>query len=153
MVAIYQAKNARSRAEEVRVSITTMKKPDGLNPRHQDQIVILIAEDDVLVANMVRIVLENEGYFTLTASDGEEALLVASEYNGHIHLLLSDIKMPKLDGFQLRERILFTRPETKILFMSGESDRISPVPCLRKPFLPRDLREIVRRTIGQSMQA
>jgi len=130
------------------VSIRIAKKSESLKPSRPDQIVILVAEDDVLVANVVRIILEAEGYFILTASDGEEALLVASQYNGHIHLLLSDIRMPKVDGFQLRERILFIRPEIRILFMSGETDRTSPVPCLRKPFPPKDLRETIRQTLG-----
>src|SRR5690349_21219658 len=67
---------------------STMKNPENLKPAQADQTVILIAEDEVLVANIVRIILEKHGYFILTASDGENALFISRQYPGPIHLLL-----------------------------------------------------------------
>ena len=78
-----------------------MKNPENLKPAHVDQTVILIAEDEVLVANIARIVLESDGYFILIASDGQDALFISRQYPGTIHLLLSDIKMPHLNGLEL----------------------------------------------------
>src|SRR5262249_29911660 len=106
------------------MSISNLKGSPELRPARPDQTVILIAEDDVMVANFVRIALENDGHFILTASDGEDALLVASQFDGEVHLLLSDIKMPRMDGFELRQRILAARPELKVLFMSGETEHV-----------------------------
>src|SRR4051794_20981092 len=83
-------------------------------PSNPDQKVILIAEDDVVVRSIAQIVLQAAGYFVLSASDGADALNVSRQYQGTIHALLSDVQMPNIDGLQLRELILFERPETRI---------------------------------------
>src|SRR5437016_4602796 len=59
---------------------STMKNQENLKPAQADQTVILIAEDEALVANIVRIILEKHGYFILTASDGENALFISRQY-------------------------------------------------------------------------
>ena len=125
-----------------------MNNPENLRPSRSDQTVILIAEDDVMVANVARIALENDGHFILTASDGEEALSIARRYTGAIDILLTDIKMPGMDGLKLREYMLADRPEIKVLLMSGETEVVGNLPVLRKPFLPRDLRARIRQTIS-----
>ena len=129
------------------VFTSAMNNPDNLKPAHANQTVILIAEDEVMVANVVRIILEKDGYFILTGSDGEAALSISRQYPGPIHLLLSDIKMPKLNGLELRERILEERPDTKILFMTGETEHIGATPVLRKPFVPNELREKIQKML------
>src|SRR5215208_726823 len=96
-----------------------MNNPQHLLPSNPDQTVILVAEDEVVVRNVVRIVLEGQGYFILAANDGQEALTISRQYPGIIHALLSDVKMPKMDGLQLRETILRERPGIKVLLMSG----------------------------------
>lgn len=125
----------------------SMKNPENLRPSHSNQTVILIAEDEVLVANVARIALANEGYFVLTASDGEEALHISRQYPGPIHLLVSDINMPKLNGLELGEQIMDERPETQVLLMSGETALVGNRPFLRKPFLPKALRDKVHQII------
>lgn len=57
-----------------------MENPERLRPDRPDQSVILAAEDDVLVLNIVRITLERDGYFVLTAENGEEALMLSRNY-------------------------------------------------------------------------
>ena len=69
-----------------------MKNPENLKPAHADQTVVLIAEDEIFVSNVARIILEQDGYFILTASDDEDALLISRQYPGPIHVLLSDSK-------------------------------------------------------------
>src|ERR1700687_2217614 len=96
-----------------------MRNTENLRPVHADQTVVLIAEDEVLIRNFARIALEKEGYFVLSACDGEEALIISRAYAGLIHMLLSDIKMPGMDGLELREQILVERPGIKIMLMSG----------------------------------
>jgi CheY-like chemotaxis protein len=80
-----------------------MNNPEHPLPAEPSQTVILIAEDDVIIRNFVRVVLEKQGYFVLTACDGEEALALSRQYPGNIDALLSDVVMPKMDGLILRE--------------------------------------------------
>src|ERR1041384_6601412 len=99
-----------------------MENPEHLRPSSPDQTVIVVAEDEVMIRNIVRITLEAEGYFILAADDGEEALEIARKFPGTIHAVLSDVQMPKMDGLELRKRILEERPDTKVLLMSGYVD-------------------------------
>jgi two-component system, cell cycle sensor histidine kinase and response regulator CckA len=128
-----------------------MKYPENLKPAHVDQTVILIAEDEVLVANVARIVLEIEGYFILTASDGEDALFISRQYPGPIHLLLSDVKMPRLNGLELTKHIMKERSDIKILLMTGDTEPVGKLPVLRKPFLPHELRAKVRQMFERAV--
>jgi DNA-binding NtrC family response regulator len=109
-----------------------------LLPPQPDQTVILVVDDEVMLQNAARITLEADGYFILTAHDGEEALHISREFPGTIHAVLSDVRMPKMDGILLRERILVERPGIPILLMSGYVDAAPPfgVPFLTKPFDP-----------------
>jgi two-component system cell cycle sensor histidine kinase/response regulator CckA len=111
--------------------------------------VILLAEDDELVRNLVRTVLIKEGYSILCATDGVEALSLSRTHPGPIELLVTDVKMPKMDGLQLREHIRRERPGTKVLLMSGRMSGEIPagdraVNFLRKPFLVNTLRTAIK---------
>jgi two-component system, cell cycle sensor histidine kinase and response regulator CckA len=111
--------------------------------------VILLAEDDELVRNLIHMVLSREGYTMLSAPDGEEALLLSREYPGPIELLLTDVKMPKMDGWQLRDHLRRERPDTKVLLISGRLSGEIPasetsVHFLRKPFLAKTLRSAIK---------
>jgi CheY-like chemotaxis protein len=127
-----------------------VEDPEHLRPARPDQTVILVVDDEVMLRNIARIALEAEGYFILTAHDGEEALHISREFPGTIHGVLSDVRMPKMDGIQLRERILKERPGIPILLMSGYVDAAPPfdVPFLTKPFDPAALRDRVREQLA-----
>ena len=111
--------------------------------------VVLLADDEVLIRNLVRLSLEGEGFQVLSAADGLEALALSRNYPGKIDVLLTDIDMPNLDGISLTERIMAERPDIKVLFMSG---RLTSPVCinsleaklLSKPFSPQGLVEMVR---------
>jgi CheY-like chemotaxis protein len=90
-----------------------MQNAEHLRPSDPNQTVILVAEDEVLVRNFVRIVLESEGYFVLSANDGEEALYISPQYPGTIHALLSDVKIPNTDGLQLGSKSFSSGPERR----------------------------------------
>src|SRR4030095_6701952 len=114
----------------------------------EDKKVILIAEDDVVVRSIAQIVLEAAGYFVLSANDGADALNISRQYPGTIHALLSDIQMPNIDGVQLREQILFERPETRVLLMSAQLESSAEdILFLRKPFSPAVLVERIRQLL------
>jgi YesN/AraC family two-component response regulator len=71
----------------------------------------------------------------LCAADGQEALQLSRAFPHKIHLVLSDVEMPKVNGLQLREKLLEERPGTKMLLMSGRQVELSvEQPFLRKPF-------------------
>ena len=111
--------------------------------------VILVVDDEDSVRNFIRYILETAGYAVLTAADGEQALQVSRTFPTTIHLLVSDVLMPKLGGMELCEQILRERPALKVLLMSGtvvEQPR-EGVAFLRKPFRAEILRDHVRRLL------
>jgi two-component system cell cycle sensor histidine kinase/response regulator CckA len=83
---------------------------------------ILLVEDEDVVRDLVRKMLEQGGYTILEARDGKEALALSKVHVPGIDLLLTDVVMPGMNGRELAERIWFTRPETRVLYMSGYTD-------------------------------
>jgi two-component system cell cycle sensor histidine kinase/response regulator CckA len=83
---------------------------------------ILLVEDDDQVRAVVASMLRRGGYHVLQASNGGEALLLCEEHPLAIHLLLTDVVMPKLNGRKLAERLRRIRPELRVIFMSGYTE-------------------------------
>jgi CheY-like chemotaxis protein len=120
-----------------------------MNPK---ETVILVAEDEPVVRNLVRLMLSKEGYAVLTANDGQEALELCETFADPIHLLLTDVKMPRMNGLQLAEKVREQRPDTKIMIMSAETAETilrenAPDAFLRKPFVPPTLLQCVERVL------
>jgi PAS domain S-box-containing protein len=118
---------------------------------------ILLAEDEDGVREMVAEFLESRGYRVLAASDGAVALCRAEEYAGPIHLLLTDVVMPVMNGPELVDRMRRTRPETRVLFMSGfapepaqlDGAQAGEAVLIRKPFALDTLAHAVRDTLDR----
>jgi DNA-binding NtrC family response regulator len=129
-----------------------MEDPEHLRHPRPDQTIILVVDDDVMIRNVARTTLEADGYFVLAAHDGEEALHLARKFPGTIHAVLSDVNMPKIDGLELRERILEQRPGVPVLLMSGHGNARFPtyLPFLAKPFDPAILKEQIRQLLASS---
>lgn len=105
-----------------------------------------------MIRNIVRLTLEAEGYFILTAADGEQALFMSRQYPGQIHAVLSDVTMPNMDGLELRNRIFLERPGIKFLLMSGKIDHPAEnLPFLPKPFTPAVLKDRMRTLLRGSV--
>ena len=83
---------------------------------------VLVVEDSESLREMIREVLEDQGYNVLQGSQGEEGLALSRAYKGLIHLLLTDLVMPKLGGADLAKRLVSPRPEMRVLYMSGYTD-------------------------------
>ena len=83
---------------------------------------VLLVEDEESLRRLTRSLLEQSGYTVLEASEGAEALQIAHQHQGTIHLLLTDVVMPGTGGRVLAEKIALTYPDTKVLFMSGYTD-------------------------------
>jgi len=106
-------------------------------PKTIDASTIVIVDDDSVIRALVQGILSNQGYTTLCAQDGLEALELSRKHNGKIDLVVSDLVMPRMNGAALAERIIAERPETPILFISGSRDAVE-LPdhgeLLQKPF-------------------
>jgi len=113
---------------------------------------ILLVEDDEMVRSLVRESLTREGYKVLDAADPLEARRIADAFRGKIHLLITDVVMPKVSGRELADQLVRRRPGMKLIFMSGYTDSAvinsgilqKEVAFLQKPFTPGVLMEKVR---------
>jgi CheY-like chemotaxis protein len=89
---------------------------------HSGHETILLVEDDELVLELARVVLEECGYTVLAASNGTEASLLAKQHEGQMHLLVSDLIMPGMNGGVLAQTLRPRNPAMRVLFMSGFVD-------------------------------
>jgi CheY-like chemotaxis protein len=128
-----------------------MKDLGHLRPPRADQPVILVVDDEVVVIDIARLVLEAAGFVVLTACDGEQALQRSREFPGTIDVLVSDVVMPKLDGLALSSQILRERPMIQVLLMSGQVDRpIEGLAFLPKPFHLEVLKQRVWQLLARA---
>ena len=115
--------------------------------------IILVAENEVVVRNMVRLLLERDGHEVLVAIDGHEALELSRDYQGRIDLLLTDVAMPGMDGRSLVAQLTKERPGIKILIVSekisaSDLHEVRELPFLHKPFSPKEFREKIRQVLN-----
>ena len=116
---------------------------------------ILVVDDDPWVRILARDMLADEGYRVLEASDGHDAVRVAAQHPGPIHLLLTDVVMPGMDGCELATGLTALLPGLKVLFMSAY-DRDFLVargldpggPVVTKPFTVEYLSRRVRMALA-----
>src|SRR4051812_21558263 len=116
---------------------------------------ILVAEDDALLRFATVNTLRKRGYVVIEAGDGAEALWMASHYRSRtINLLISDLKMPGMDGNELARELNVSRPGLPILIVTGEQTHNYPpeltsyvVDILPKPVNPRSLLERVEAVL------
>ena len=117
---------------------------------------VLLVEDDVGVRELCRLALRSVGYTVLEAADGEQALQMIASHVLPLHLLITDVVMPRMGGCALAERLTRDRPELKVLYISGYSDDAvarhgvtpSRTSFLQKPFAPGTLARTVRELLG-----
>jgi len=117
---------------------------------------VLLVEDEETVRDMTREILQESGYQVLEARHGQEALRIAGQYPGAIHLMLSDVVMPQMSGRELAEQLTPLRKDMKVLYMSGYTDDAivhhgvleAGVAFIEKPFTPNGLARKVRETLN-----
>ena len=120
---------------------------------------ILLVEDEPNLRYLARQYLEKQGYRVMEAADGAVAVQIAVAHEGVIHLLLTDVIMPGMNGRELAQRISEIRPNVKILYMSGYTENVigqngtldAGVRLLQKPFNLRDLKSVVRQVLDKSL--
>ena len=113
--------------------------------------VILVVDDEAGVRAPIARMLKHLGYFVLEASNGEDALQVISEYGGPVHLVISDVRMPEMDGPELAGMLRSAFPDMRLLLISGVgahaldmSQQIERCRFLAKPFTLDELAVTVR---------
>ena len=119
---------------------------------------ILIVEDEMALRTLLSRFFRLYGYEVLEASDGGEALLICERHQGPIHIMLTDVVMPKMSGRELAERLTPLHPEMRVFYMSGYTDSdLAPfgIPepsksIIPKPFRPLDLVKKVRQFLDTS---
>jgi two-component system, cell cycle sensor histidine kinase and response regulator CckA len=119
---------------------------------------ILVVEDETSLRKLTCNTLKQSGYKVLEAKDGPEAIEIASQYQGEIHLLFTDVVMPGMSGHQLAEKLSSRRPKMKVLYTSGYTDGAvathgvleSGVVILRKPFSRVQLQQNVGQMLGEN---
>jgi DNA-binding response OmpR family regulator len=133
------------------VGFPDLRSPGG---RH---FVILVADDDALIRNLVTLLMQQDGHFVLSAADGHEGLELSRQYSGTIDLVITDMQMPRLNGADLCAHLMAERPGIKMLVMSGAdmSEIVSQnvnLPFLPKPFDGQTLKARVRAILGAPVQ-
>ena len=150
---------------DVRPWVMDRKAPTGMCPdeasrqpaaskRRLPWETILVVDDDPWVLALARDILAGEGYHVLEAPDGEDALRIAEGYAGPIHLLLTDVVMPAMNGQKLADLLRSIRRETEVLFMSAFTTELladygvnSGDPVITKPFTLPGLTHKVRKIL------
>jgi two-component system, cell cycle sensor histidine kinase and response regulator CckA len=112
---------------------------------------ILLVEDEELLRHVILDMLGQLGYRVLGAKSGKEALVLAEEYPGKIDVLVTDVLMPDLPGPQLADSLRCSRPDLKVIFVSGDMDAdhsLAPESArLHKPFTIRMLSSKLREVL------
>jgi len=136
-----------------------VQKPKWADDKSEESLgteTILLVEDEAVVRNLAGDVLRGLGYNVLKAASGTEALSICEAYKGPIHLVLSDVIMPRMSGPETIVKIRELHPAVKALFMSGYTDDaiseggiLDPgTAFLEKPFSPDNLARKVREVLG-----
>jgi two-component system cell cycle sensor histidine kinase/response regulator CckA len=120
---------------------------------------ILLVEDSAALRELTRVILSRAGYKILEADDGAVALEMAQAYSGPIHLLLTDVVMPRMRGPQLAEELAKLRPGIGVVFLSGyteevlsESENMQGFTLVEKPYTAPILLQAIRRTLDACRQ-
>ena len=116
---------------------------------------ILLVEDSAALRELGRVILSREGYQVLVAEDGDAAIDVAQAYSGTIHLLLTDVVMPRMRGPELAKQLVALRPGMGVVFLSGYADLAAlhpegavAVELVEKPYTTDALLTAVRRVLS-----
>ncbi|PYU23931.1 MAG: hybrid sensor histidine kinase/response regulator [Acidobacteria bacterium] len=134
-------------------------RPPDMGNSHQATATVLVVEDEASLRTFTCTLLKNSGYTVLEAGDGDEALTLAGQYKPPIHLLLTDMIMPGMNGPAVAGKLASLHPEAKVLFMSGYTGFVSRglidphAVLVSKPFTREELLRKIEQVLGQRTTA
>lgn len=113
---------------------------------------ILVVDDDAAVLGTVVTILKHAGFRVLSASNAPTAVELAGDFDGHIHLLLSDVEMGAMSGPDLGQTLKLTRPDIHVMLMTGGSTGNLLVlnygwAYIQKPFVPTKLVKMINNVL------
>jgi two-component system, cell cycle sensor histidine kinase and response regulator CckA len=131
-------------------SMTTTNELGGARKK-----TVLLVDDESAIVLLFEMELNRLGYYVMTAHSATEALLHSMEFHGTIDILVTDWKMPDMNGHSLAAKLLSQRPEMKVIVMSGYSDAFDDTDLftknkavfLHKPFSPAALHDNIRKLL------
>lgn len=132
-----------------------LKKKGSTDAPLRGRETILLVEDEPSILEVTKMILEMQGYSVMTASTPGEAIDLARKHAGEIHLLLTDVVMPEMNGRDLARNLLSLYPDIKRLFMSGYTANViahhgvldEGVHFIQKPFSTKDLAAKIREAL------
>jgi two-component system cell cycle sensor histidine kinase/response regulator CckA len=141
--------------------VPTVTVPAEMTRTPEGTETVLLAEDEDAVRTLLRRSLEQHGYMVLAAADGKEALRLCREHPGPIHLLLTDVVMPQLNGPDLARQVQAQHPGVRVIFLSGYADSAvlqrgldhSEGVFVAKPFRPDTIVRLVREMLDRPQNA
>ena len=153
--------SATGEAIAVQPAVAIAKPAAGPTKHEQALETILLVEDESNLRRLVHQYLANQGYTVLEAADGAAAIEVSNAHLGPIHLLLTDVILPGMNGRELAHRLYKLRPETRVLYMSGYSQNAiahdgileEGITLLQKPFTLPALKAKVREKLSRLSRA
>lgn len=111
---------------------------------------VLVVEDESMLRDMTREILERNGYNVLTAGDGEAALASSRTFDGVIDVLLTDVVMPRMQGTELADALRLQRPDVVVVYMTGYAKEafrergVRPIALVEKPVSEETLLDVIR---------
>lgn len=137
-------------------SISAKSVNPAVNPIRKGNETILLVEDEPMLLELGRKIIESLGYRVLPANSPNEAIQLAEKNKDKIHLLITDVIMPEMNGRELADRVLKLHPESKTLFMSGYTANViahhgvldEGVNFIQKPFVNKDLVLKIQSILG-----
>ena len=110
--------------------------------------VALVVDDDPAVLDLLAEMLKDLGCEVITALNGTDALTALANDRRRIDILISDVNMPGVVGYELAEKAKRVRKDLKVILLSGRESDSHGLPMIRKPFLQDELERVMRRTTG-----
>jgi len=156
-----EVETAPGRGTRFRIFLPAVEVAPASVPAAPEEVVggsetVLLVEDEAALRSLGQEILRDQGYKVLAAGSGGEALALARNHTAPIHLLVTDVVMPGMDGRELADRLAPLHPETRCLFMSGYTDDAivrrgvrEGMPFLQKPFSIDALALKVRQVLDQ----
>lgn len=139
--------------EDVPTVVPAPQVAPNIQSQHSET--VLLVEDEESVKTLLRGIMGAHGFQVLQANNGKDALSIGQQHRGPIHLLLTDVVMPEMDGPHLAEQLLVLHPETLVLYMSGHTDHailrsriVQESAFLQKPFTAEVLTEKITEVLS-----